>query len=214
MPQLFLKLLSLFKKKISKIRMNILSIDIGIINMAFIFARIDENYRLKEIISCKNVNICVCNDKLNCKLDHKNFNRMSGKIKHFIDSNEEFKKADIIICEKQPPFGLIIIEELLLFKFPDMYLVSPNAMHAYYEINNYDYEKRKQLTVNISTKKLNKFECFRKNERKHDMADSYCLLKFWLMKTGKELLKKKELEKWRQNNSKIIKCLDSFKYTE
>lgn len=192
--------------------MNVLSIDIGITNMAFIFAHVDENYNLKEIISCKKVNICVCNHKKNCKLNHKNFHRLSGRIRHFIDSHEEFKKADIIICEKQPPCGLLIVEELLLFNFPDMYLVSPNAMHAYYDMNDYEYEKRKEITVSISKKKLNKFESFRKNERKHDMADSYCLLKYWLSTTGKKLLEKRQLDEWRARNRDLIVQFETYKY--
>ena len=192
--------------------MKILSIDIGITNMAFVLSEVDDNYNFVKIISCKRIDISICYNKLTCKCNHKNFNRLSGRIKHLVESNEEFDIADIILVEKQPPLGLIAIEELFMYIFPNLHLVSPNGMHGYYCISNETYEERKTSVVKIASKKLSKFKSFTREKRQHDIADAYCILRYWLSTTGMKIRLKNQFICWKNENPKVIQKLDSFIY--
>lgn len=189
----------------------VLSIDIGILNLGWVLSEIDDNYNLVKIISCKRIDISICYDKKSCKCDHKNFNRLAGRIKHMIETNKEFDMADIILVEKQPPVGLIAIEELLLYIFPNLFLISPRGVHGYYDISDESYEERKKSVVKIACKKLNKFESFTSESRQHDIADAYCILRYWLAKTGVKLRIENDYNKWKiQHPHKF----DSFAYIE
>ena len=52
----------------------------------------------------------------NCKLYHEN--AMCDYINHvFQEYSEYFNNADLILIERQPPMGLIVIQELIMNKY-------------------------------------------------------------------------------------------------
>ena len=72
-------------------------------------------------------------------------------------------------------------------------------------------KKEKKSVVKIACKKLNKFESFTSESRQHDIADAYCILRYWLATTGVKLRIENEYNKWKiQHPHKF----DSFAYIE
>ena len=142
-----------------------------------------DNIKVKD---CKLVDITEFNCKRKeCKLRHEK--SISDYMKHVFIRYKEWFDSDYIIVERQPICGLIVIQELIKYEYGDkVNLVSPNAMHKYLRINNLCYEDRKKRTVAIASEVMSEFREFVFLLRKHDLADSYCIIKYWVE------LKKKE----------------------
>ena len=159
--------------------MYVISIDIGLKNLGIVGMQL-QNQRINL---CKKIDLkemCeYCNVK-DCKLYHNLC--MSDYVSHFIKRYRNYlNAADIILIERQPPTGLISIQELFVFQYRNkIKMISPNSMHKYFDITHYDYERRKQFVTQYAENALKMFPDFKKNTRKHDVSDAYCMIIFWL----------------------------------
>lgn len=167
----------------------VLSIDIGIKHLGISVTFLHEDYTVLEtalidLIDIQNFDHVngVC--KKDCKLGHtKTFCDWMDHV--FQANNEIFEKSTVILIERQPPMGLVGIEQLIYSKWRDKsILISPNSMHKFFKIGHYDYEQRKLQTVSIAKHHLKKksklLSDFTKYERSHDIADAICMMLFWI----------------------------------
>lgn len=208
----------------------ILSIDIGISNLGYVWGNMhfnsdeyttDFNYYKKmsyllhkdifvnniEILDCNRVNIThIKHNKVkfcDCNLRHESC--IPDYLDHFIQEyNDMFEHADIILLERQPPQGIMNVQDLLFTRFREkVILISPNSIHKYFNMSK-DYDTRKQESENISTLFLNTFRTFNNNIRKHDISDSL-LMVIWYYHNRFEQFSKKI------SNGKGID-LEAFRY--
>jgi len=189
----------------------ILSIDIGIKHLGLSVTLLNNDYSIMEIIWIDLIDIqkFIHKDgpnKSDCKLQHtKTF---CDWINHVFQENAIiFERADAILIERQPPIGLVGIEQLIFSRWRDKaVLISPNSMHKFFRIGHYDYEQRKVETVRIALKCLDDnselVEKFGTYERKHDIADTLCMMLFWIDNKNKE-----QIEIKRKNRIKKMKVI-------
>jgi len=165
--------------------MRILSIDVGIINLALVYAEITDKFVLEKIIEIHLIDItqyqhCSCK-----RFDHGK--TISNYMKHLFYEYDYLFNSDIIIVELQPLTGLIVVEQIICYEYPKTIRVSPRSMHNYFHINIYDYNERKIKTVEIADKYLNIFENYNEITRKHDLADALCILLYFLQNKAESL---------------------------
>ncbi len=205
----------------------VLSIDIGIENFGISVTFLNEDYTIQEIGMIDVINIQkfshnnVC--KKTCKLQHtKTF---CDWINHVFQENDMvFEKADYILIERQPPSGLVGIEQLIFSKWRDKsILISPNSMHKFFNIGMFDYEQRKIKTEDIARQSIIKhsklLDEFLSYERKHDIADSICLLLYWVYNKQQEYISiKRKLEMYnicyRNSNLTLDDYFEQFRYNK
>jgi hypothetical protein len=174
--------------------LKILSIDIGIINLGYVFANLlfeeDAEYnnyftgdkKPINVIQCGRVDITIMKHNkvefCNCKLHHDLC--VPDYIDHFIQENENiFNLADIILLERQPPVGIMNVQDLIFTKFRNkVNLISPNAVHKYFNMSK-SYEIRKYESELISKKYLSTFNEFNNNKRRHDISDAMLMLIYY-----------------------------------
>ena len=182
----------------------VLCIDVGILNLGVSIGLIDKEFNLKEIAYVDLINITKYTherelDGIKCKLRHTK--SIADWMEHiFHEHLPLFQEADYILVERQPPSGLVAIEQLIYYRWRDKcHIISPRSMHKYYNIGNFDYEQRKQKTIYIATnlykwhqRAIDRYEKF---ERKHDITDSVCLMAFWLNKNKINYLEKKRKDR-------------------
>jgi len=202
----------------------VLSIDVGVINLGISVSLINRDYTLKEIIWVDNIDItdykhtkCLISE---CKLHHtKTF---SDWIEHVIQENKEyFDESDIIIIERQPPLGFVVVEQLIFSKYRHKSkIVSPNSVHKYFNFLKSDYDKRKELSIKIGDKFLSEklIERAKSFNRRHDISDSICIMIYFINKKQEEYKKTqrtKELEKITMDSSgiNIFQRLEVFRYS-
>ena len=176
----------------------VLAIDIGILHLGISVTLLDEEYNFLRIIWIDLINITKFVHKKvsenECKLNHtKTF---CDWLNHTFQENTYFfGMADFILVERQPPVGFVVIEQLIFSKFREKaILISPNSMHSYFNIGNYEYEQRKVYTEKIARMNITNPEILAKIgvfERFHDIADSICIMLFWINKKHKELQQEK-----------------------
>lgn len=203
----------------------VLAIDIGIRNLALTLCTMDSEYNFIDIVGVDLVDITTFphkEDEENCKLKHtKTFADWLEHIFEYYDI--VFENADHILLEKQPPTGIVGIEQLLFYKYRHKaILISPNSMHKYLHIGHLDYEQRKIETMKIFVKHvrlINVIEDYNSFERKHDIADAFCLAKFWLDKKHQEFIAEKERERirnieinYRGSDMTLEEWFEQFRY--
>ena len=162
--------------------MIVLSIDVGWTNLAFIKAHVDpERWVITHILATFCVDLSSLPHKKvplsQCLLHHSN--DAFDKIQHLIQEFEAdyFQDLDQIFIERQPITGLVHIEQLLFGYFRQRaQLISPNAMHKFFKIHDFDYETRKKITTKIAEEFLKNFSSWQERTRLHDMGDAFCLL--------------------------------------
>jgi len=158
--------------------MFVVSIDIGIHNMGTVFLSVDEIcWETPEILEVRHDNIqkmsIDCHNP-NCKSRHDRC--FLDYIEHyFVECGPILEKSDVIVVERQPPGGFIIIQELILQRYRDkVKLIHPRSVHKFHGITGLDYDNRKLFTISKATKFLGNFDTFLSAERKHDIADALC----------------------------------------
>lgn len=157
----------------------VLSIDVGIINLGYVFAELDTSIVVKQ---CNKVDITKMRHRTvsycNCKLHHDFC--IPDYIDHFIQEHYYlFEQADIILIERQPPVGITNVQDLLFSKFRDkVKLISPNAVHKFFKMDK-DYETRKIESNTIGLEYLTHFENYHNYERKHDISDALLLVLYY-----------------------------------
>ena len=180
---------------------HILSIDIGAINMAYVYCRLDKidvddmvghTYVATTLIA-KRVNIIddqhkhICRDK--CTLHHTS--NWCDRVAHFTQELQaeiqgqathpaKIQAAiDIVLIEKQPPLGFTQIEQLLVSHFRNkMILVNPISVHKFLGLvhGKSTREFRKIVAIKTGGPYLEHINEYTVDERKHDMADAMCMV--------------------------------------
>ena len=164
--------------------MKIISIDIGIFNLGMIVVELDNDYNIIdwELVTKVNIqDLCLTCRNPRCNLPHEK--TFSDYINHFINKYYTlFYECDYILLERQPPTGFIVIQELILDKFRNKsILINPRSVHKFHNIGQYNYEERKELSVNISKEFMkDHFNKLSKYGRQHDICDAVCQLMYWL----------------------------------
>jgi len=187
----------------------VLSIDIGILNLGISVGLIDKEFNLKEVTYVDLIDITKYTHEkqlhgVDCKLHHTR--SVADWMEHvFHEHTPLFEQASYILVERQPPQGLVSIEQMIYYRWRNKcHLISPSSMHKYYRIGHYDYDQRKEQTMYIAENKYQwhqrAIDQYKLYTRKHDMSDSICLMGFWLHKK-----KKACIEKERQDRFKKVK---------
>ena len=189
-------------------KIKVLSIDIGIINLGYVFAnfnysfddysrnnlkglpRINEINGFIDILDTNNVDITnVRHSRVkycDCKLYHDSC--IPDYLDHFIQEHlEMFETAEIIIIERQPPIGITNVQDLLFTKFRSkVILISPRSIHKYFGMSK-DYSIRKTQSEKISEEYLIPFKSFSTKVRKHDMSDAMLMLIYYFSLKFKDI---------------------------
>jgi len=207
MPTSLEEVLEKFKYKENEI---IVSIDVGINNMAIISAII-ENNTIKSVETCDIVNIkdeteYCCNSM--CKLQHgKNAIDWVG---HFLYKYKQIlDQSTVILIEQQPPGGLQHIEILIIKEYRNKIInISPRSLHTWMLFEkNISYEKRKEKMVIRAEPYLKEKENWKNNIRQHDIADALCFILFYL---GQKQIEEPTLNI--SSKDYFSQILDNFRY--
>jgi hypothetical protein len=186
-----------------------ISIDVGILHLAWIQAQVKETDDSWEIVRVQNVRLINISE-LCCPYAHKRipYNQCTlphskdvcDRVAHLIQEyQEEWNDADHILIERQPLSGLVHVEQLLYhLGRHKAELVSANALHAFFSRKGMVYEQRKQDAISFASFYLKSFaEWNRAGIKQDDLADAYCQLVYVLARRLKERTKKKKQEnKW------------------
>lgn len=204
-------------------------IDVGMKNLAMVKCVVDQQFELVQVIEAHRIDLSKLKhnrvSRAVCALHHTN--DAYDRIQHFLQEYDEFfADVDQVRIERQPITGLVHVEQLLFGHFRHKAkLVSPNAMHKFFNIQDYDYVGRKKQTEKITQPYLK--SCTKSynwnTDRVHDMADALCLVIYSLSVEKKEHDSKQQLEtfekklKERSNlfvdeSKPLGEFLDQFRY--
>src|SRR3990167_920619 len=138
----------------------ILSVDIGIKHLCLSLSYVDKNYNFIKVKKIKLIDIqnFVCDR--DCQFFHTK--TPADWLSHvFYNHYKLFDCADHVLIEKQPPDGLVMIEQLMFLILREKAeLIYPRSVHAYFGMTNIssdrdtNYEKRKENSILISQKFL------------------------------------------------------------
>lgn len=209
---------------------SILSFDVGIKNLGLSLSITDEAFNLIRIEWVKNIDIREYTHEHDlydkqCNIDH-NSNNIADWLSHiFLEYETLFNLADFILVEKQPPQGLVVVEQIILFKYRHKtILIHPKSMHTFFNISNNSYKDRKKLTMLIAEKNCvwhqRAIASYNSYKRKHDMSDAICLLLYWLRVKNKEYTKQMNYERMKNlplpslNGMSAIDWLESHRYIQ
>jgi len=173
--------------------MLILGVDVGYRNLGLCTLRFDEETGETAIANRarRDITEYACGDPA-CPLGHTI--HVADCVAHLL-LDPVFHEADVVCIERQPPGGLCAVEALIYSSLRSKaILISPNAMHRHFQINHLDYEERKLAVLKISE--------ITGIGRLHDIADAYCLAKFYSDKILKP--------KFRRDRAAIE--LEAFRY--
>lgn len=183
--------------------MIILGIDIGVKNLGLVKVEYDGVDIRVHSVSRSDITHFHCNAR--CTIPHTN--ETADRIAHFVDIYEnEYNEADIILLERQPLWGMKDVESLLLYMFRDKTkLISPVSMHKHFGISAYEYDERKVKTEEIAAPYMVLHDAYWVEDRKHDMADAFCLVLFYIqtqLKSMKPKVLKASLDSFRIHMNK------------
>lgn len=187
----------------------LLCIDVGIQHLGFSVLEFNDEFEFVRIVGIDLVDITNWNcQKEDCYLFHtKTFTDWMEHV--FFHYSCMFEEVEKIIIEKQPPQGLVAIEQLIFQRFRNKTeLVAPQKMFSYFNINGFSYDERKQYTESICEKylPLSMKKEYKSFTRQHDIADSVCLGLYYLDSLRKKLHDNRVREKarnFRMENSGI-----------
>lgn len=193
--------------------MNVLGIDIGIVHLGLVLVRTNHRYVIEYVQKCDLVDITQFNcDRKTCSLHHSH--SVADYMKHlFVTYEDWFETADHIVVENQPPCGITSVQEIIKFVYRDkVTIISPVSMHKYLHISDLCYEKRKEVTTECATKWLSDHREFMMQTRKHDIADAFCIVKYFLHVREMIVLSEEKMENFRKIHSGLIRSLEDFRY--
>lgn len=177
----------------------ILSIDIGIINLAFILLEVNKDYSLNDIIWFDLMNItefCHLDEESRSKCNISHTKTFADWMSHvFYLHGELFELCTHIVIERQPPSGHVAVEQLIFYTFRDKaVLIHPRSVHKFMNWSNeIDYQCRKQKSEQTLLYRLERcnrkylLEQYLSYERKHDISDAYIQALFFLKEKMVEL---------------------------
>ncbi len=199
--------------------MKYIGVDIGIIHFSMVGAEVNDLERktvieYDEIYFCELINITELIDEcpVGCKLHHEK--TICDYMMHLFQKYRQiFDEADEILIERQPLQGLVSVQDLILREYRDKSkLVSPNSMHKYFGIGDYNYDHRKILVEKRANDYLSGFKQFCFNERKHDMADAFCIMYYYLTVIKEEVQEKAREKRFRETHKVFLKKLEDYRY--
>jgi hypothetical protein len=170
--------------------MNILSIDIGILNLGFVYCNIYDNGKI-NVIDCDKIDITIMRHHTvpfcDCILNHDNC--FPDYLEHFFQEySSMFTNADIILLERQPIRGITNVQDLILSKFRyKTLLISPKSVHKHFYMSKL-YESRKKESQKIAQEYLLTNEKYVNLNRKHDISDAMLIIIYY----NNLFIKKKE----------------------
>ncbi|MDB4413582.1 hypothetical protein N9189_03555 [Pirellulaceae bacterium] len=183
----------------------VLCVDIGILHLGFSGLLFDDEFNFIKVFGVDMIDITDFQhpegvDMSSCHLHHtKTFTDWMGHV--FWRYSHVFDGVDAILIERQPPQGLVAVEQLIFSRYREKCeLISPNSMHKHFSIGHMDYERRKEATMNIATYHISdqtvlaEYYSF---DRKHDIADAVCLGLFWLKRKRDKYVYDQRLDKAR-----------------
>jgi len=184
----------------------VLSIDIGITNLGYVYSEIkiypheieskykarlqNNNYLLNlenikkdiKVIDCNRIDITKVKHRrvpfCVCKLHHDRC--IPDYLDHFIQETVYFDECDVLIIERQPPVGITNVQDLLFKLFREkVLLISPGSVHKYFNLPSCEYELRKLKSEKLSEIYLSAFDKFTSNIRKHDISDAMLMIIYY-----------------------------------
>ena len=195
--------------------MKIVSIDVGITNLALVSSKLSPEFEIETVTHCELCNIrdmcLLCTDK-NCILQHEK--TPLDWVNHLVFFRKKvFDEADVILIERQPPGGLKDVEILLFQKFRDrVKMIHPRSLHRWMRITHLEYEGRKAETEKAAELYVKHTNAWKINsERRHDIADAVCFTLFYATKLKEESKKNKVIYTVSQD---VLDILDVFVYDE
>lgn len=168
----------------------LLSIDVGILNLGFAGIEFNSDFEFQRIIGMELIDITKFHHRdgynlENCPLHHSR--TASDWLDHiFWTYSEIFDSVDLILIERQPPMGLVAIEQLIFSQYREKcILINPRQMHKHFCIQGYNYERRKIATTEFAKTFIDTVELanhFDTYKRQHDIADGICQAIYFLDK--------------------------------
>ena len=172
----------------------ILSIDVGIHNLGISVIEADANYMFRQIIWVDLINITEfkCNKQADCP--HHHDRTIADWMHHVFDQNSEFfERCDHILIERQPPGGIVAVEQLIFARYRHKaILIAPNSVHKYFNMGWADYPGRKRISETIATRHLKGgpvelLEQYQHYDRRHDISDSILFGIYWCNKQNTKI---------------------------
>jgi len=170
--------------------MIVLSIDVGLIHFGLSLSEVRDDGTLLEVFWVDLIDITTYthrNKKEICDMYHTK--TISDWVDHMLHENLPFfEKADVILIERQPPMGLVAVEQLIFSKYRNKtHLVSPRNVHSYFNLTQFDYDQRKIYSEKIAFSYIPEYlyDHLLTFDRFHDVADSICILIYWCNKKKK-----------------------------
>lgn len=163
----------------------VVAIDVGLLNLGLVEARVTEDYTLETIVYAERIDITVLKhtavSRQDCTLHHTS--DAVDRVLHFVQEHQTLlTRARNILVERQPIMGLVHVEQLLYHLYRDKtILCSPNQMHRHFGLPRGDRLRRKELTVKLAEPSLCHLDMWKSQaDRLHDVADAVCILLWWL----------------------------------
>lgn len=195
-------------------------IDIGLVHLGVSVTIVSDDYLSREVIWMDLIDLTAFRHRdttrAECTLHHtRNF---ADWVEHFVqDHLSFFNHADLILIEKQPPQGLVAIEQLLFARFREKtQLIHPRRVHSYLRIGHLSYDERKRAVVSIIHRELSEKmgEQFSFYERKHDIADSLTMMIYYCAQKAFEHRRQVQRELLARDDDglTILERLERFRY--
>jgi hypothetical protein len=199
-------------------KIKILSIDIGCSHLALALFLVDQDFVIEKFLDFNLIDITqythnVCGNIKNCKMYHTN--NFSDRVEHLYVEHPCFHEADIILVEKQPPQGFVVIEQLIFNKFRDKtILIHPRSVHLHFKMGHLDYENRKVFSEKVCEKFITEKQKEELNsfERKHDVSDALLQCHYYCFTTNFNRKLKKQEESRKNKFLNAVERLETFRY--
>lgn len=164
----------------------IASIDVGWQHLAFAIVLTDHSL-LWNIRKTKLINLKELKHKRvksgECKLNHSN--NASDLLDHFFQEyGHFFDDVSLVLIEKQPPTGLVVVEQLLYSHFKSKaMLVYPKSMIAHFGLpDNRELRKKKVEQLALRWMPSLKYHLKDHYDRVQDICDCVMFIKYFLDK--------------------------------
>lgn len=195
--------------------MHVLAIDVGYSSLGLVHAEVCE-FAIATVHLAEKLDLRDIPCLQGCKLLHTS--NVVDRVNHLVIYYKDlFERAETILIERQPVGGLLDVQSLLYDKFRSKTtLVSPNAMHKHFGLPRGEYDRRKEMTIEIATPYLSHLLSFNRLHRKHDVADAMCMILFVTRQQQQQhlLAQDEESRRARTTQNRQLNCFDKFKFVK
>jgi hypothetical protein len=184
----------------------VIGVDVGYSSLGLVCASVAPDFDKVTVEHAEKIDLRDIPCPETCTLQHSG--NVVDRMSHFVQHYEHWlNNANLILIEAQPIGGLRDVQALLYAAYRrKCSLISPVSMHKHFGLSSV-YEERKEETVQIATSHLGHLHNFRVANRKHDMADAFCMVLFWTQQQEK-------LNKKYRPLSKEAVSLDRFRFVK